>query len=205
MSLHPTRIAQTRRAMSTAAKVLLSIAFALYPLLVYLFIDTVGPAAIVSILAVLLFARLALLQGRSLYLLYSAAGIATFCALAYLNEDLTVLKLYPVIVSVGLGSLCVYTLVYPPSAIERLMNAIGTEISPPAIRYARNLTGIWTLFFVFNSIVAGYTALIAPTSTWALYNGVISYVLIGLLVVLEYPVRRLYKKRHSIDEPAAAP
>ncbi|MDA1076507.1 MAG: hypothetical protein O3A63_17385 [Proteobacteria bacterium] len=191
--------------MSRSAKVLLGIAFALYPLLVYLMIDRVGPGAIVSILAVLLFARLALLKGRPLLLLYGAAVIATFCALAYLNEDLTVLKLYPVIVSVTLGSLCVYTLAVPPSAIERLMKAIGTEVSPQAIRYTRILTGIWAVFFVFNASMAGYTALIAPTGVWALYNGIISYGLIGLLIVLEYPVRWAYKKRHSIVEVAAAP
>jgi uncharacterized membrane protein len=181
-------------------KALLGLVFAIYPLAVWLLLDKTSPAAIVAILACLLFLRLAFIRGRPLYMLLGATAIVAFCTLAYLDPELKVLKMYPVLVSLAGLSLCVFTLLNPPSAIERLMDTLGAKVEPYAINYVRTLTGVWAVFFAANASVATYTALAAPIGFWALYNGVISYVLIGLLIVLEYPVRLLYRRRHGLGK-----
>jgi uncharacterized membrane protein len=51
--------------------------------------------------------------------------------------------------------------------------------------------------FVLNGSLALYTAVAADIEVWALYNGVIAYVLMGLLFAGEYLVRRRVRRRHQ--------
>ena len=85
---------------------------------------------------------------------------------------------------------------HPPSAIERISRLQGMQVEGPAVRYTRGLTMVWVMFFVLNGIAAAYTAVAATTGIWMWYNGLVSYLLIGTLIVAEYPVRVLYRKRH---------
>jgi uncharacterized membrane protein len=70
-------------------------------------------------------------------------------------------------------------------------------VEGPAISYTRRLTMVWIVFFIINALIAAYTAMATSAATWALYNGLISYMLIGLLLIVEYPVRLAYRKRHA--------
>jgi len=63
--------------------------------------------------------------------------------------------------------------------------------------YTRRLTKVWIAFFIANGLVALWTALYATLKTWTLYNGLISYILIAVLFVGEWPVRRIIKARHQ--------
>jgi uncharacterized membrane protein len=45
------------------------------------------------------------------------------------------------------------------------------------------------VFFIFNGIVAALT-ISASDAVWALYNGLISYIIMGILFAGEYIVRR---------------
>lgn len=56
---------------------------------------------------------------------------------------------------------------------------------------------MWCVFFVFNGALAVATALWTSDRVWALYNGLIAYVLIGTLFSVEWLVRRRVRARHS--------
>lgn len=75
------------------------------------------------------------------------------------------------------------------STVEHFARLRGAVLSPEKVRYCRNVTKAWCVFFVFNGSVAGALGLWGSLSTWALYSGLISYVLIALLATVEFLVR----------------
>ncbi len=108
------------------------------------------------------------------------------------------LKLYPAAVNTVLFSVFSFSLVKPPTTVERFARLRYPDLSPRAVSYARNVTIIWCLFFVANGLAALATALWASNGVWALYNGPIAYTLIGALMGGEWLVRR----RLHLHDPA---
>lgn len=174
--------------------------FALYPLLIFAglqFLDprTVGAAVLVALAARYWRNALRLVSGLSSWhwlalALPAVLGLAVVAA----NSE-TLLRLYPASISASMLVLFGSTLLHPPTMIERFARLSGPDLPPAAVRYTRRVTEVWCLFFVFNGAIAAYTALAASREAWALYNGVIAYVLMGALVVGERAVRRRVKPR----------
>ena len=61
---------------------------------------------------------------------------------------------------------------------------------------------MWCGFFVVNGAVAAATALWATPAVWALYNGLLSYVAMGVLMGGEWLVRRRVRGRIAAAEAA---
>ncbi len=79
--------------------------------------------------------------------------------------------------------------------IERFARFHNKNLSSNAVKYTRKVTIIWCIFFVINGLIALYTAFYASLEIWTLYNGLISYVLMGSLFVIEYIVRYFVIKK----------
>jgi uncharacterized membrane protein len=187
-------------------RVFLGVSSALFPLRVYILAGRVPPTLIVVILATLLAVRISLLGRLSrTQLLLVIAGLSVFTVLAYFDDQLRILKLYPVVINSAAACIGIYTLLYPPSAIKRLMVHLGTVVDEPATLYTRRLTAVWVVFFIFNGGVALYLAVAASTAAWAVYNGALSYLLIALLLGVEYPIRRAYQRRHRLPATHSRP
>ena len=107
------------------------------------------------------------------------------------------LKLYPVLVSGGLGAVFAWSLAHPPSAIERLARLQQPALDAHGVAYTRKVTWVWLGFFIVNGSIAAATALWASDAAWALYNGLLSYCLMGLLFGGEWLVRRRVMARHG--------
>lgn len=179
-------------------RILLALILACYPLLVYFLLENIDSTYLIAAFGILVALRLLLIPGISKALVSGGLLVlASFCVVALLDAQLRLLKLYPVLVNLGIASYAIYTLSHPPSAIERLSRGMGMQVEGPAVVYTRRLTMVWVAFFLINATIAAYTALFAATSLWAWYNGLISYVLIGMLIAGEYPVRLAYQKRHQ--------
>ena len=73
----------------------------------------------------------------------------------------------------------------------------GAELDPAGVRYTRNLTAIWCLFFILNASAALYTALAGSRETWAVYNGLVSYVIAGALLLGERLIRPILRRHQS--------
>ncbi|MDR1311487.1 MAG: hypothetical protein LBK01_06395 [Burkholderiaceae bacterium] len=106
------------------------------------------------------------------------------------------LKLYPVLVNVGMLLFFGLSLVYPPTVIERIARIKEPHLSEPVIRYTRRVTQVWCVFFTLNGTVSLLTVLFAGDKVWALYNGCIAYIMIGLLFAVEYLFRWRLKRVH---------
>ena len=109
------------------------------------------------------------------------------------------LKLYPVVVNTGMLFLFGLSLVFPPTLVERIARVKEPSLSDAGVRYTRRVTQVWCLFFVFNGSMAAITAFFASHEIWSLYNGLIAYLLMGLLFGTEYLCRLRFKRRDNAE------
>lgn len=187
------------------ARILLGVLALLYPLLVYLGLQHF-PLPWVSLgLATLLLVRMAWLYTQPAnhsplqQAMKPALLLALVCTLlSWLLNNAGALTLIPTVINLACLTAFVLTLRQPPSMIERFARLYETDMDARAIAYTRRVTQVWCLFFIFNGSVALYTALFSSLHTWTLYNGLIAYLLMGLLFAGEYLVRQRVKAQHRI-------
>ena len=122
---------------------------------------------------------------------------------ALIGRDALPVRLYPVLVNAGLLASFGYTLLRPPTMIERLARLHEPDLPPHAVRYTRRVTQVWCVFFACNGLAALVTALWMSERIWALYNGLIAYILIGLLFAIEWLVRQRVRRAAPEDVPHA--
>ncbi|WP_413282783.1 hypothetical protein [Vibrio sp. MA40-2] len=108
---------------------------------------------------------------------------------AMVYQDVRGFLYYPVLVNITLLLTFVLSLFYGQPIITR-MAQLTTELDDDGLHYTRQLTVVWAVFFVINGIAALITTQLS-LHIWTVYNGVISYIMIGLLAGSEW----LYRKR----------
>lgn len=176
---------------------LIGLVTVLYPLAIYFSLGTIEPRWIALVL--LSVAVLRALSSPEKFWRYAAAAALLLALLSmYLNQA-TPLKLYPVIVSATLLSVFAISLWQPPSVIERLARLQDPNLPVQAIAYTRKVTVVWCFFFLINGGIALFTALYASDKIWALYNGLISYCLMGILFGGEWLIRPKHASSASHD------
>lgn len=174
-----------------------------YPLAVYWGLTRWGGSALLVLLLVTFALRLLpgaapvrewLLLGR----LLACIGLL-LTALSALFSAQHWLLYYPLAVSLALLGLFGWSLGQPMSLVERLARLTDPELPPAGVRYTRTVTRVWCGFFLVNGALAAATIWHGDLALWSLYNGLISYLLMGLLMGGEYLVR-LRVKRSFIHE-----
>lgn len=172
------------------ASVLLAVASLSYPALVYFILQHHGVRALVLPLAGLALARL-VFKREWLW----GAAVLLLALLALLTNHSLPVKLYPAVVSLGFLAAFGYSLVRPPSFVERIARLREPDMPPAQVRYAWRVTFAWCIYFVLNAAVATGIALWGSDRAWALYSGGIAYLLAGLLFAGEFLLRlRLRRK-----------
>jgi uncharacterized membrane protein len=181
--------------MSRAALFIISLLLLAYPIGVYFGLSYMEPRHLGLLLLALVAARFALAhrhlnRNNLTSLLPVTVATALLCLLILIFNQTSMVRLNPALVNLVLLLTFGYTLFRPPSMIERLARLSGADISGPAVSYTRNVTKVWCVFFVLNGAVALYTCFFTSLKTWTLYNGLIAYILMGLLFLAEYHVRQ---------------
>ncbi|MEG0248407.1 MAG: hypothetical protein RR726_38875 [Pseudomonas sp.] len=118
-----------------------------------------------------------------------------FCVLLAVVNSPQLLRWYPVLISALMLALFGLSLKYGPPLVERLARLREPQLPDVAIRYTRQVTKVWCLFFLFNGLIAAALTLWAPLSWWTLYNGLIAYGLMGLLFAIEWLIRQRVRGR----------
>lgn len=88
-----------------------------------------------------------------------------------------------------------------PSFIESFVRLEFPEFPPGVSEYCRQLTIIWTVFFAFNALMGVGLAIWGTDFWWTLYNGILIYIMIGLLMVGEYLYRHFRFPDLGIPDP----
>lgn len=169
-----------------------------YPLLMYLGQSRLGASWLALIfiglcalrLAALRFGRAARLAGAvgAAQLLVLAGAIALALVSLWRGSSEAMLY-YPVVVNLGMLLVFAASFVSPPTIVERIARSLHPALPEQATPYLRRVTLAWCVFFVANGATALYTATLASFETWALYNGLIAYVLIGAMFAGELLLR----------------
>ncbi|MGE8355194.1 MAG: hypothetical protein ACN6N0_02190 [Microvirgula sp.] len=166
-----------------------------YPLIVYFGLGLVEPRWLaVPLVAV---ALLRAWRQRDRVWLVVAAGTLVLAVTGLLANAAWPLKLYPLLINAVLLAVFATSLYSPQSVIERLARRMEADFPPEAVGYTRRVTQVWCGFFLFNGGVSLLTALWGDAAIWALYNGLISYLLMGVLFAGEWLVRRRVRARRA--------
>jgi uncharacterized membrane protein len=166
----------------------------IYPLAVWLGQGQIEPRFLAGLLVLAGLTRVHMLKISRVGHWWLGGTLLLFI-LAVWSNILLPLKLYPVLVNGVLFSVFAYSLVSPPSMIERFARIREPNLPVRAISYTRRVTQVWCIFFFANGAIALVTALWASPATWTLYNGLIAYVMMGLLFAGEYVVRWHFKRQ----------
>ena len=174
-----------------------------YPLLVYLAMGRFEPRWMALLLFAL--ATLRALSARQPMWWVAAAAAGVLALLSTVFNQLLPLKLYPALVNVVMLALFGASLRFGPPLVERLARLQDPVLPPYAVAYTRRVTQVWCGFFVLNGALALVTALWASERVWALYNGLLAYVVMGVLMAGEWLVRQRVQRRHRLEQaPVAA-
>ncbi len=177
----------------------LLIAAVFYPFGIYFGLNYLSPATLGSLLAVVVLLRVLLSELDSrLKLAALLAVLALVGIYQFMQNDQQLLKFYPVAVNSTMMLVFGGSLFQDQPLIENIALARGQQVGDHNRQYLRNLTIIWTLFFLVNTLVSGWTALYASMEVWLFYNGFLSYLLTGLLVVGELVYRRYHKRKLAL-------
>ncbi len=184
--------------------ILLAMIGAAYPILAYYGITHFSSQIVLGVLLVLIIARAVLfLISKQITAALVTLGIAAVIAAISYQAHMQALRMYPVFMNLVLAGMFALTLKYPPSMIERFARLRHPDLDDYGIAYTRKLTCVWVAFLVCNAGIAAATALWGTLEEWTLYNGLISYVLTGILFVGEWPVRHWLRQRHENRKPTA--
>lgn len=185
-----------------AAILLVAVTLA-YPALAYLGLKHGSPRTVALVLLTLFAARFLISgagrahKGR---LALMAAPPLVLCGLAAWMNRQEVILYMPVLFSLALLISFGSTLFGPVSAVEVFARMVRPDLTPEEVVYCRHVTQVWAVFFVMNALVAFGTARWASLETWSLYNGLIVYVLMGLLFAVEMTYRH-WRFRIYVGQP----
>jgi uncharacterized membrane protein len=161
-----------------------------YPLLVYAGLLFFEPRVLVVVVGGLLLAR-----GASSWRAWNRRDVlrvmmpvslaATVLVVAAIFNDGRAFLFVPALVNgallIGFGR----SLVRGPSMIETYARLRHPEMPASRGPYLRAVTGMWCAFFVVNLAISLLLALYGTLEAWTVYNGILAYVLIGILLAAE--------------------
>lgn len=178
--------------MTRFGQIAFAVLFALYPLAVYAGLRAGNVR----------WAALTLAAAACLHAMSSRRPVSIVCAgvaggLAFLSftaDTALPVKFYPVAVNAAWLVFFAASL-SGESVIEKLARLKEPDLPAAGRRYCRRLTLVWCAFFVLNGLIALDSAVNRTEAWWALYNGLIAYVLIGCLFAGEWLIRLRIRKR----------
>lgn len=117
----------------------------------------------------------------------------TLIAIAVVNSTIAV-KAYPVLLSLAVACVFGTSLIFPPTIVEQLARLTDPELTPRGIAYTRKVTQIWTVFLIANALTSATVAMWGSLEQWTIWNGLLSYLLMGILFICEFIVRHFHRQ-----------
>lgn len=183
------------RALSRAA----GLALLAFPLAVWLghgrVPDRILAALLLALLALRVAAAAVVRRSRLLAAAVAALGAgALACGLIPWPGRVPV-RYYPVVVSGAIAAAFLASLATSRPLVERIARLTEPVLPPQGIAYCRRLTWFWAGLLAANAAVAFATARWGTLALWTLYNGLVSYLILGAAGLGEYLLRRRLRAR----------
>jgi uncharacterized membrane protein len=183
-----------RKALSYVCRALLWSAAALYPVAVYIGLKTGHLTIAALLLAAIALWRCLSRPCRGALLL--GLIVLALAACAILAGDSLPLKFYPVAMSAAFFLAFARSLFSTP-LIEKFARLKEKDLPPQAVAYCRKVTVAWCVFLAVNGLIALDSALFRSDAWWTLYNGLISYILMGCMFAGEFLIRMAARRSGS--------
>lgn len=181
--------------MKRFASFILTVLTIVYPLIAVVMLRHVSAIWLVVVLIGALGLRL-WLGGKSAPLSMIIASIGAIVGIsvtAIFDQNLSV-RLYPVFMSGAMLVAFTVSLFHPPTIIERFARMAEPDLPDHAVKYTYKVTIVWCIFIAANLIVSMWTVLYASMQVWAIYNGLVSYILMAALFLGELIYRKFIRK-----------
>ncbi len=108
---------------------------------------------------------------------------------------LELLKLYPILANFFIFMVFFLSIFQKETIIQKIAKKCeGGELDEFTRNYTRNLTYAWSIFLAINVVLAILTAFMSD-KIWMIYNGCISYILLGIFFLVEYIIRIILRGR----------
>lgn len=115
---------------------------------------------------------------------------------AFHYTNLIFFKYYPPIVNFCFFVVFFSSLFQEKTVIQKIALLMEPDADENVMRYTRNLTYVWAVFTLLNFLVSVWTIFLSK-EMWTLYNGCISYILVGMVFAVEYIVRINFKRKYG--------
>jgi uncharacterized membrane protein/3-hydroxymyristoyl/3-hydroxydecanoyl-(acyl carrier protein) dehydratase len=186
-------------------RVMVVIFFLVYPFIVYFGIKFFPPSFFGLLLSVLLAMRVGVLtRDERLVLLPVLIVFIGYSIATVVLNNASMLLFYPVMVNFSLFITFANSLRQEESLLLRIVRARGATISEYTPGYLYRLTAVWAGFFVLNGLLSIWTSTLSMAA-WTLYNGLLSYGLVGVLIGGELVFRHFYIKRKEVALKVCSP
>ncbi|MBO6257395.1 hypothetical protein J6N69_05110 [bacterium] len=107
------------------------------------------------------------------------------------------LKFYPPICNFGIFLIFFLSLFAKETVIQKFARLCGDKLEKPALNYTLKVTYLWCGFTFINFIISVWTIFLSD-NIWMIYNGFVSYLLVGVVFGVEYIVRKILQQRGII-------
>lgn len=180
--------------MPRSVRAILAVAMVAYPLYVWWAINHWHLVAAFLPLLVIVIARgfTATEQSKAAPAFYYLTAALLVLAV-WLRQLEAAILYYPVWMNAGLLTLFGWSVFRPPSVVTRMVTLFEGPLDAKGVAYTTAVTKVWCVFFAANGLVALTIAQYGSWDAWALYNGFIAYVLMGLLMLIEWRVRKIVR------------
>lgn len=170
----------------------LSAALVLYPAVVHACILYGVPQyAVIYLAIILMLLVLERISGKARYLLVVLMPLVFYMVMSFESISRLALYILPVLVCLIFFKLFARTLVADNIPLVTRMAAITQgKLDDDVIQYTRSLTRFWALVFLGLAIESTLLAFFAPFEVWSLFTNVINYIIVALVFIGDYFVRR---------------
>ncbi len=190
--------------MGRRIKILSGLLGVLYPFIVYVGLKRFNTSPrilgfLIAAMGIVYFMAYTDRKNESLFSAFRFWGmiiiVTLLSILTLISESTGYVKLYPVIINLMLLLSFGSTLIKGPSMIFRFAllqdkSLEQSETREAVVEYCRRVTVVWILFFLINGVIASMTVVLGSDELWTLYNGLISYLLMGAIFLIEFIIRK---------------
>lgn len=176
----------------------LTFLFLLYPVLIYLGFTYLSKEMTNLLVILFLLVRIFVQKKNGpieKMMLFISSFMAIVSVFGFIFDRDEVVKLYPVLINLGLAGLFLFSLKKNNTPVIERIARLRENLDERGVRYTRKVTIAWFFFFIFNASVSFWTFYYADLELWTFYNAFLSYILIGVFFSIEYMIRRQVKKR----------
>jgi uncharacterized membrane protein len=126
----------------------------------------------------------------------AALAMSALSAAIAVTDSETLLRVYPITVNIAMLVAFGATLRSGgPSMVEKFARVRRPHLDERTVRYTRRVTQVWCAFFSLNACASAATMMWGSRALWSLYNGAVTYLLVGVLLAAEFAWRHAFVLR----------